>query len=699
MREGKDHQSWLSGQLVDSALEGSAVINSLALGESVVTIRPKADQDPSKLRMFRTPLGVHPRSLLSGFGLENSVVEALVGALVPWCPHCNSRAVRQTVDSIPVSHEEQGFFVLGIAEHESGITLSDQLELLGLDRAIINSSLVHQDDLQEEAVGEAVLAIHAVSEKRSVERSVAQWFERGGGPLQLYVFADRHSNGRLLGALSNSWGCETCSRSYPVITLGVVNAFPECVRCRGEGWLDQRSVSGGTVWQECGDCRGLGFEHRLSHYKVGEVPYPSLRRIPFGELEQLIGSGIDESLKLDLRVICSSGFAAYPLAAPVDLLSDGEKAVMTITIAALSGYRGMPLAIDLAALGLQNETAADIDATGVPLYISATPTHLSAIPPGLTKGEWLSVVGADEGVLFFESLRFPIGEVSLVTGPSGTGKSFLLREIIAQRFSRRKKLSAVCNFGSCNELIYVDPLADQSITLACLLGLSSSIAKSYAATSSARLFGFDEKDFMPKNSTIGIVPEQNGDFDWRLERVALNSVTYPELLSCTLKEAHKVLWADDLVDLVLSRLAQELHLTWTLGMPVTEIPMPHRRFLHTYSAILRFLVPHKGSSRRSSVLRSKRPLILLDRPFAVSPEHGVELRRLMSEVCLSGGTVICADSLQGVESGFNYVVRLASSPGEGLLTRGTRSSRDGKLIHQQLCRTAGIAEVVTRCVS
>ncbi len=703
MREGKDHQSWLSGQLVNNRVEGKVVTGSLATSKCSVTIRPKADQDPSKLRMSRTPLGVHPRSLLDSFGVANCVVEGLVAALVPWCSDCNVKAVRRTVDSVCISEEVAGFFVLGIAEHDAEVSLTEQLELLGLDRAVINGSLVHRDDLLDVAVGEPVVAIHAGSERESMEQSVERWFERGGGPLRLYQFADRHSSGRLLGEISNSWGCETCVRSFAVVTLGSINAFSECARCRGEAWLEQRTVSGGVAWQECGECLGIGFTHNLTNYKVGEVPYFHLRGITFGELEEHLVSYVAESAKFDVRLICRSGFADYPIAAPVELLSDGEKALLTMTIAALSGYRGAPLVVDLAALGLQNDKAADagseIFGSGVPLSISATPTLLSEIPPGAASDEWIAVTGTDDGVLSFESLRFPVGEVSLITGPSGTGKSFLLREIIGHRFTRRKKLSTLCHFGPCNELLYVDPLADESITLGCLLGLTSSIAKSYSSTNSARLFGYEAVDFLPKKTVKVIALEQSDDFDWRRERVTLNSVTYPKLLACDLPTARKVLWADDLVDLVLSRLSDDLAPTWNLGMSVTEIPLPHRRFLLMYSALLRFLIPNKSSSKRSSVLRPQRPLILLDRPFAVSPQQGTELRRLMSEVCLRGGTVICADSLQGVESGFNYVVRLSPNSG-GRVTAGEKSSvPDGKLLHQQLCRSAVVADVLNGCAS
>jgi hypothetical protein len=617
---------------------------------------------PARLTIFQTPLGRLPRSLMTLFGLEESLVDLFLHEAQPRCSRCGVLAHHsESLDY--VRWPGHGYIALVVDGIEESLSLEEQCELLEVERAVVDGMLVRKDDISGRT-GEPVLALVSVSDREHVSREIELWLSRGGGPVRLMHYPSRNERGVEIQKIFRQWRCLPCGTSYPVVSRQLLDDAPGCQRCRGEGWLlieDDRYVA-------CDDCDGFGRTSQFARYEVAGTLLKDVSRLTFHDVhEHALRSLSGESHDVAARIaqLCDEGFARYPIGMPVDLLSKGERVLATIASGRLSALSDLQLVVDAGALGVSSPWITS-------LVERNHPPRVRVVHPGSCGVEQQGPSGVGErvctlrdivvGPLSIGNLSFDVGTLSVVQGDPGVGKSLFLDEI-ARRFSKRKKLSHLGSFGDLKRCHHIRVDSSEGATVMELLGIARALAEQGARTRHARERGLVREDFLPSRSRhrcelckgVPSLEEERCSacdgslFDRLVGGVVLNNLSFAELVVSSLARAKDVLWADDELSSVLERVPDEVRASVVLGGSVHGLAPALRRFLSALGGIANVLAKKGGLDGE---------LVLVDLPFGTTTTYQRALIHCINELRSRGATIVCAGVPETLENIFSTVVRL-----------------------------------------
>jgi len=628
-------------------------------GGEVVVVNPAVTPRP-RLKFRRSPLGVIAPTLIEALGVQDLLTDALLANLRPRCPSCGCLTERsEHID--PQLWPAQGYVAAVVDGIEERLPLEEQCELLGAERAVVDGALVRRDDSSGRC-GEPVLHLVDVAQRDEFAREVEIWFSRGGGALRLVHFASRDVHGVDLQKVFKQWRCPKCAHSFASSSRQLIEEAPSCVRCRGEGWLvveDERFVA-------CEDCDGFGSVSPFAAYEVAGVALKQVSGMALGD----VVVGLPSLSLLDrerLLCVCEAGFGRYPLGAPVDLLSKGERVLATIVSAAISGIGGLSLAVDVGGLGASEAWCDSVRRfeSKIPLKLfSAQPGSVVSSPRPEPSAEVFTLRDLFLGPLSIDSISFDISRTSLLQGSPGSGKTLLLQET-ARRFAKRKKLAHLASFGALKRCHLIAGHENGDRTILEILGLSAEFASEAARSRQARERGLSNDDFLLGRSKLVCSacsgkPAVQGEpcsqcdgslFDRRVGEVMVNNVALADLLHRPLAEVGSALWANDAIVTVIDRLPDTFKATVALGDAAATLSPPARRFLEVYAALVKCLST-KGSL--------KGELFLLDVPFGTSSAYQTAIIHCIRELQERAATIVCAGAPETLENLFASVIRLQS---------------------------------------
>ena len=617
-----------------------------------------ATSSRSRLKFRRTPLGVLAPTLVEALGLQDILIDGILAELRPRCTSCGCLTERSEHLN-PNLWPAQGYVAAVVDGVEESISLEEQCELLGAERAVIDGTLVRREDIGGRQ-GEPVLNIVDASQREEFAREVEIWFSRGGSALRIVRFTSRDAQGADLQKVFKQWRCLTCGSSFAHPTRQLIEDASPCARCRGEGWLlveDDRFVA-------CEDCDGFGSVSPFSDYEFAGI---ALKKLSGRALVDIV-TNISSLSSVDrerLLCMCDAGFGRYPLGASLNMLSKGEQTIATIASSAMSGIQGLSLAVDVGALGASEAWCESVRClqSKIPLTLfSAHPVTVDSSPSDVTSPEVITLRDLILGPLSVASISFDISRASLVQGEVGSGKTLLLQEI-ARRFAKRKKLAHLAAFGGLKRCHLIGVQEERDRTVLDLVGLGSDLAAEAARSRQARERGLSEDDFTLGRSKVicsacsGAPARRDercslcdgGLFDLRASEVLVNNVPFGDLMRHPLVEVASILWTNDAIVAVVDRLPEELKSAVTFGDAVTTVSPPARRFLEVYSPLVRALAS-KGSL--------KGDLFLLDAPFGTSASYQIAIVHCIKELQERGATIVCAGVPETLENIFSSVVRL-----------------------------------------
>jgi excinuclease UvrABC ATPase subunit len=351
---------------------------------------------------------------------------------------------------------------------------------------------------------------------------------------------------------------------------------------------------------------------------------------------------------------------------PRDLLSKGERALLTLISAKISGLSGTTLAIDQGDIGLDSETLSAVLKGGKePRSLLIAPKWVEARSdnPALASDAEVTLRDVERGPLQAESLTFDIGGLVMIKGGIGTGKSLLLDEI-QRRFVKRRKLGHLASFGVLKKSFLVRATDSPAGVVCDLLGVEQEIAAEAARMRQAQERGLTEADFLlasSKHRCSGCKKGYNGLesrcpdcdgtlFDAHVATVLVNGVRYGDLMRQSLKEVSQSLWSNDVITSLLKELPETLLNSLSLGAPVSECDPSIRRFLSVFAAL------HVGRICQGDV---RNALFLIDNPFGVAPSYQSLMLRCIRGLSREGATIVCAGVPEALESIFSSVIRLS----------------------------------------
>lgn len=625
----------------------------------------------------RTPLGVLAHSLLDAFGLTDELCSYALAHLVPYCSRCGCSATAPgTLDkrSIPA----HGFISLSVVDDESGAALSERCEWLGSERVLVGDRLVSVADIISED-GEPVLTVVPVdgsdTSLSKVHSEAERWFGRGGGELRVVHFASRGAHGEAIGVLSGRWACAGCSRSFTEPTRAQFDQAPPCATCQGSGWLsgpdgraDERAD--GRLCA-CRDCDGFGVTSEIADYRVHGVSLRHIAALTFGECLAHF-TNLPKQLRGRLESVGRGGFARYPLGAPVGLLSPGERGLCTIVSGELSGFTGARYLVD-AALEYQHSK------NGVARSMAAA--CAVARPERVRPQGGVMTAPRDEDVVLREirlgcldlaEVRFPLGTLSVVAGPVGSGKSLLL-STIAARFAKRRKVAHHSSFGLLSRCCLVSAERESDCTVLEALGVADEFAHEIARTRKAQELGLIAADLVLPSSRYrcqgcASVPRSvepcseclGALYDWRIAELDIAGVSVRERLTTPVQQLAGVMWASDRLERLARDWSDQIGTTTTFATKLSELDLPERRFIAVWGGVAS--VVSRRVMRRGKTANAPRAgeLVLIDGPRVMPPRQALALEKLLREINEMGATVIYADIPEGLESLGHYVLQLQS---------------------------------------
>lgn len=653
-------------QLSDSDyLDCGAAIESGALdgaGRTMVQVSPRSEGS-HRIKTRHTALGSLAPTLLEAMGLQEILWNAVISKARPRCERCNLEAERsETIDA--ALWPAEGYIALVVHGVEESISLREQCELSGFDRAVVDGRLVRVEDLADEE-GEPVLRLLSASQRADAERALEEWFARGGVTVRLEHFLSRDAQGSEVQKVFRSWRCPRCSQSFRVLSAQAIEESESCRRCRGEGWLlldDDRLVA-------CEDCTGFGRTTPFSRYEFLGLPLLLASSIPLSRVFAEIKDEIPASDARRLEALSDMGLAAYPIGAPEALLSRGEHILATLASVHISKPHSL-IALVVGADGESEEISGAVKKLGaersrVISPLSWIPEH----PPVIASSEEVFTVrDVARGPLSIAALSFARGGVTVVQGEPGTGKTLLLSEVY-KRFAKRKKLSHLSSFGTLRKCFMVESSSQPRGIVLDLLGLGPEFAAEVAKTRNAKERGLIEADLLTPSSKnlcgncrAGSVVLAGpcavclgGVFDSRVGSVIVGKMSVSEMLRRPLSEGVSVFSLNDSAMAVLSKIPVEVRERLTLGTSVSSLEPALRVFLSTISSVGRCLGGRGGA---------KDSLLLMDRPFATTASFQRLILDAMMEFVGMGGTLICAGVPKALEKVATSVIRLAPSAEE-----------------------------------
>lgn len=644
----------------------------------------------------RTPFGVLPTSLMEVLGLADDLFNSAMAQLVPYCSRCACPATPPgRIEHMPVPRE--GFVSLSVVDDEARASLRERCEWLGSERALVGTRLIRAEEIVSDD-GEPVIAVVSVSADpmqllKDIMPEVSRWFARGGSALRLVHFSSRAAEGRELGVLHARWCCPQCAEVFPEPTRARLNEELTCGTCSGSGWL-----LGDTVrFVACRDCDGFGVSTRMASYQLHGIPFRYVAALSFQEFFTKV-TVLPELLRNRLQIICDGGFGAYPLGTPVGLLSQGERALLSIVCGRLSGFTEVQYLID-AGVGdpKKSLSSQSVLRDGVAVAQPGQPRAVDRRTP--LRGTSDAVLrNIRQGCLDIPEVRFPLGEISVVTGPIGSGKSLLL-SVVAARFAKRRKLAHQNSFGDLKRctVVTAEGASDQTVLEA--LGLADDFAHEIARTRRAQETGLLHEDLVLPRSRYrcqACAASPAGEescseclgalYDWRVSGMPVVGQTVEKLLTTTLDRLDGVVWTGEHLGSVVRTCPSELRGRVTLGSSLARLSRPEQRLLSVWGGLVGVLMhgmrQRKGKGGASSLGGD---LVLVDGPRVMPVTQVQEIKKLLLEINNMGATVIYADMPEGLEFMGSYVLQL--EPCENQFERRTQELfLDTR--YAQVCREA-----------
>lgn len=633
------------------------------------------------LGLKRCELGVTPTGLIDALGLSEPVLDFALQEIVPRCSGCQSSMERpRGARDFPVP--KGGYLVATPAEISERVSLREQCEMLGCERALVATRIVRVDSLAEED-GLPIIALVASRDGAEIHDVIEGWFDRGGSALALYHAAARESEVVKLGVVSRRWSCRSCERSVEHPTRQSLLAVSVCGVCRGAGWLADRS--GRLV--ACRECDGFGSTDEVRHYECGGTPLHRMAELSFHQFRVMVSASARpkrEELLAALAEVEKFGFGGYPLASPVGTLSVGERVLLTTLIGELSRVTGARYVVD--GSFMREESLAELSERARDSLLVVMPESEASVSLNTTSENTLGLIrltAIDVGSLSLSEVEFPIGALSMVSGATGTGKSLLLAEI-ARRFSKRKKMGHSASFGALKRCHHLGPMGEQTTPLLALMSFGDDLADEIARTRGAQVEGMTAEDLslesaryrcaacagrgvvssiMEEDSAQAIVCNECSGalYDWRVADLSLFGATVAELLTKPLLESAQCLWREPSVCASLTRVADGLDREVSLSTPSAVLSAEERGFVALAARLARIQALSSGRGARGGRLAAE--LVLADGPRVLTGRRLAIIRDLLRDLLDSGATVICADMPRGLESVGASVLRLRVESG------------------------------------
>lgn len=657
-------------------------------------------------RCTQTPLGALPRSLIGVLGVFNGVFEYLMTRVTPYCSGCCCEAL-PPVDIDKFAVPAGGFVAVAVVDDDSGASLQERCEWLGSERAIVRDLLVRTEDLILDDGGEPVIGVAPVASALSLHGEVSRWFSRGGSDLRLMHFASRKSAGLELGKLSAYWSCPSCKARFLQPSRAALESAAPCTTCNARSsYSVLKNAQSKSVWRSdpgwllddakhliaCRDCDGFGVVTEMANYRVLGVPLRHALVLTATEFCARAGV-LPEPLRAQFATIIACGFGDYPLGTPVDLLSQGELALLSVLSGELSRFSGVHYLLDAAIVASRCNAASGQQRAASILYAwppdppqpepSQTP-NIGSSPKVDTQARSLDILlrSVQIGSLNIPELRFPRGALTVVRGPTGSGKSLLL-SVVASRFAKRNKLAHCASFGSLKRCSLVRAAVDTNQTVLEALGLAQELAHEIARTRRAQELGILEEELLLPRSryrcgsclgdtggeTGGEISGEQGKlkicrecqgalYDWRVADLSLAGRTVRELLSKPITAIQSAIWSSDWLESVVREFPSELRDLVTLGTPLASLWQPEARFLTVWGGLMKVLagVGTVRGSCSSAALATD--LVLVDGPCVMPITQMQEIGELLTKIKELGATMVYADMPQGLESHSNCVLEL-----------------------------------------
>lgn len=615
----------------------------------------------------QTPLGVLAPSLLDLLGIAGEVFEHVVASLVPYCAECNELAEPPlSLDSI--FFPSTGVLVLSVQDDESAVSLRERCEWLGSEWAIVRGRLERVGSLSDDR-GEPAIVVLPFDRIQELRNEVSRWFIRGGQPLHLVHFISRDAVGVSLGKLSNSWRCSKCTRPYQPPVLADFDTASRCATCRGAGWI---GVTNSRL-TACRDCRGFGLTTGFSEYYFNNIPLHRVATVTFREL--LEPDSLPAQVRARLKAIADCGFGGYPIGFPLDLLSHGERSLLSVASGEISGFRGVKYLLDGAVVDprqlVRGEANEDTEVAKYNCIVVTRPEVCSLTFSTRQAGSGDIVLrDIQQGCLDIKELRIPIGGVTTLEGPTGSGKT-LLSSIVVERFAKRRKLAHQASFGDLKRCTFIRSEAPTQQTVLEVLGLESEFAGEIARTRAAQELGMLRDDLvLPRTryrcSECGAGAD--GDvmcsrclgalYDWRVSELLVTGHTVAELLTAPLAQLEGLPWVSEAIAHRIEAVPAFIRHRVTLSTRLCSLTQTERRLLVIWGGLSRVLggALQRQRSTENSVL--SRDIVVIDGVRCLPPLHSELIGGAISAINEMGATVLYASKPEGLEFSESCVVRL-----------------------------------------
>jgi excinuclease UvrABC ATPase subunit len=262
------------------------------------------------------------------------------------------------------------------------------------------------------------------------------------------------------------------------------------------------------------------------------------------------------------------------------------------------------------------------------------------------------------GPLNIGRLELPIGVPTLLTGPTGSGKSLLLRDVFYGRFSRRRKLASIAAFGALSVCTLIEvSQAEQCGTLLELLGLEGLLAKVVIATREAKRFGLGESDFDPSQSRYRCracgaedrCPECGGAlFEPLVSELPLAGRTFGELLTLSLPELVRALWTEEAFSIACEAVPEKHRSRLSLGASPLQLEPAVRRYVYLAARLaLAGSAPVRRSAKKAPA-RNERlddKLLLVDGPLGFTDQDQVSMVNTLQDLSQRGATIVISETV------------------------------------------------------